>query len=82
MEQKSLTPRQAEFLAKSAKGMSYKEIAKDCFVSINTVESTFLNARKRLEVKTNLQCFSVAISREELGLDHDGVCFVPDNKGY
>jgi DNA-binding NarL/FixJ family response regulator len=78
MDQKALTKRQAEFLAKSARGMTYEEIAKTSFVTKNTVRSTFTSARKRLGAETNTQCVVMAIAREELGLSHDGICFVPD----
>lgn len=74
---KSLTNRQIEFLAMSARGITNAEIAKICFVSLNTVVSTFTEARKRLECKTTTQCVVKAISREEIGLDHDGIAFVP-----
>jgi len=75
---KQLTQRQLEFLAKSARGMTQEEIAKECYVVKSTVKSTIGEARERLEVKTTLQCLCVAIAREELGLDHDGVCFIPN----
>lgn len=74
---KSLTTRQLEFLAKSARGMTYEEIAKDSYVALTTVTAAISKARQRLEVRTTLQCFAVAIAREELGIDHDGCCFIP-----
>lgn len=78
MAQKALTKRQVEFLAKSAQGMTYEEIAETSFVTKNTVRSTFTAARKRLYAKTNTQCVVIAIAREELGLSYDGICFVPN----
>lgn len=75
---KSLTKRQIEFLAMTAKGMTNEQIAKECFVAKSTVESSFSEARKRLETKTTAQTVLKAISREELGLDHTGECFIPD----
>jgi DNA-binding CsgD family transcriptional regulator len=79
MEQKSLTPTQAKYLAKSARGMTYDQIAKDCVVSVKTITAALAEARKRLGTRTTLQCFAVAISREELGIDHEGYTFVPEN---
>ena len=74
---KSLTNRQKEFLAKSAQGMTYQEIAENSYVTVRTVTSALESARKRLEVNNTLQCLAKAISREEIGLDHEGVCSVP-----
>lgn len=75
---KSLTKRQQEFLALSANGYAYRDIAKFNFVTLSTVKSTLSRARERSKTKTTLQCFARAISREELGIDHNGVVFVPD----
>jgi DNA-binding NarL/FixJ family response regulator len=74
---KPLTNRQLEFLALSARGMLHKQIAEKCCVTIDTVTSAFSEARKRLGTNTTLQLYAMAISREELGLDHNGVTFVP-----
>lgn len=78
MKQEGLTKRQIEFLAKSAQGMTSEQIAKSCFVSHNTVRSTFSAARARIGATTTVQCVIMAIAREELGLDHDGNCYVPN----
>lgn len=78
MIQRSLTKRQVEFLAKSAQGMTSEQIAKSCYVTANTVRSTFTEARKRLGATTTVQCVIMAIAREELGLDHEGYCYIPD----
>lgn len=74
---KPLTARQAEFLALSARGMTYNQIAEKCCVTIDTVKATISKARNRLEAQTSLQCFSIAVAREELGIDHEGVAFIP-----
>ena len=77
MEQKSLTSKQLEYLAKAARGLTYEKIAKECFVTKKTVSTSMEFARKRLGTKNTLQCLAVAISREELGIDHEGYTFVP-----
>jgi len=74
---KSLTKRQSEFLAMSARGLTYQQIAEECFVAIGTVRGTFEKARLRIGASTNVQAVVLAISREELGLTHDGQVFVP-----
>lgn len=74
---KALTLRQKEFLAMAARGNTHKKIAEECFVSPKTVTSAFTNARSRLEASTTAQVIVLAIAREELGITHDGVCFVP-----
>lgn len=75
---KPLTKRQIEFLSMTAGGMTNDEIAKVCCVAKSTVVDAFAEARKRLETRTTPQTVLLAISREELGLDHDGNCFIPD----
>lgn len=81
MERRSLTPRQAELLAKAAGGMTYDQIAEDCIISVKTVTSAMSEARNRLGVKNNIQCFAVAIWRKELSFNLDGTCYV-SNKIY
>lgn len=76
MEQKSLTPRQVEFLAKSAKGMTYSDISKECFISEKTVSKALYEARQRLGAKNNLHCLSLAICRGEMFVGKDGMCCV------
>jgi DNA-binding NarL/FixJ family response regulator len=76
VEQKRLTPRQAELLIKVAGGMTYEKIAEDCFISVKTVTSAMSEARNRLNVRNNVQCFAVAIWRKELSFNPDGTCYV------
>lgn len=78
MKQKNLTPRQSEFLAKSASGMTYEQIADEFVISVKTVTTTLYKARKRLDSKNNLQCLATAIWRKELSFSLDGTCYVSD----
>lgn len=82
MGSERLTERQKDFLVRNAQGETYAQIAEKCFVSIGTVKSTFAQARSRLQAFTTAQCIVYAISREELGLTHDGLCFIPDYSLY
>jgi DNA-binding NarL/FixJ family response regulator len=74
---KELTHRQKEFLVLSAVGMTYNQIAEKCVVEPSTVKNTFAEARKRLETSTTTQCLLLAIAREEIGITHDGIAFLP-----
>ena len=60
----------------TAQGKSADQIARECFVSVNTVRSTVVDARARLKANNTAHCIIIAIAREELGLDHDGNCFI------
>lgn len=62
----------------AARGMTYEQIAKACVIEISTVTSTFAKARIRLGTSTTMQCMVKAISREEIGIDHNGIAFLPD----
>lgn len=73
---KPLTKRQKELLAMSARGKRTKEIAKELFISEATVRTTLASAKERLGAHTSMHTIVLAISREELGIDHNGVCFV------
>lgn len=77
MERKRLTPRQVELLARCASGMTYDQVATECFISSKTVKTALYEARQRLIAKNNLQCLSVAISRKEININSNGVCYVP-----
>jgi DNA-binding CsgD family transcriptional regulator len=75
----TLTPRQREFLALYARGMRLEEIAAVCCVQIGTVKDAMLETRSRLGAKNSAEAVALAIAREELALDHDGVCYVPES---
>lgn len=75
-EVQSLTARQKQFLALTARGFQYAQIAHACGVSIKTIENQLSMARKRIGATTTAQCVVIAIAREELGIDHDGNCYV------
>lgn len=62
----------------TARGMTYEQIAKSKFVAVSTVRAAFTKARERKGASTTAQCIVLAIAHEELGLTHDGVCFVPE----
>jgi DNA-binding NarL/FixJ family response regulator len=79
---KPLTKRQIEFLSMTASGMTNEEIAKVCCVAKSTVVDAFSEARKRLGTRTTAQTVLLAISREELGLDHNGRCFIPSETEF
>lgn len=76
---KELTKRQKECLAAVAQGKQYEQIAQDKKISPHTVRNNIIAARKKLGATTTAQAVILAISREELGLSHDGICFVPYN---
>lgn len=78
MDQRGLTKRQKEFLAKSAQGLTSGKIAEVFCVSDSTVRSTFAKAKERLGATTTVQAVVLAIAREELGLDHEGFCYMPE----
>lgn len=61
--------------------MTYEQIAETCFVSTDTVRSTLVNARQRLGANTTAQAAVIAIAREELGLTHEGLVYVPIEPG-
>lgn len=77
---KSLTKKQAEYLAESAKGKTYEEISDIFYVTVDTVTRSIAEARKRSETKTTLQCFARAVAREEIGIDHEGLVFIPNHE--
>ena len=77
---KPLTQRQLEFLALIANGMRPVEIAELCVLSRGTVNATIDKARQRIGARNNSQAVVLAIAREELGLAHDGQCFI-SNRG-
>lgn len=79
---RELTQRQKEFFVMAARGMTYEQISQYAHVEISTVKSTFAKARTRLNTSTTMQCLVIAISREEIGIDHNGVAFLPDMKIY
>ncbi len=78
-EPQELTKRQKQFLALCAQGKLNQEIAYINKLSIRTVENAMALARKRLNAQTTAQAILIAIAREELGLDHDGLCFLPND---
>jgi DNA-binding CsgD family transcriptional regulator len=61
----------------TAVGSTYNEIARECFVTYSTVETTLENARARLSAKTTAHCVVLAIALELLILTHDGRVVVP-----
>lgn len=69
MKHKKLTPSQAKYLAKSANGMTYKQISAIFVISEETVTKSLSEARKRLGAKNNLQCFALAVWHKELDLE-------------
>jgi DNA-binding NarL/FixJ family response regulator len=75
MEIKPLTKRQLEFLSLAGKGLSYKEIAKECTVSVETVRATFINTRQRIGANSNSHAIVKAVARNEIEISSDGVCF-------
>lgn len=60
----------------TAQGKMQDQIAYECGIKIKSVENTIAKAKERLGAKTVSQAVIIAISREELGIDHDGHCFV------
>ena len=78
MVQKELTKRQKEFLAMTAQGLMHEKIAEICVVSPETVRNSLARARERMKASTTAQCVVLAIAREELGLTHEGYCYVPN----
>ena len=74
-----LTPRQREFLALYARGMRLEEIAAVCVVQTQTVKDAMVDVRSRLGAKNTAEALALAIAQEELALDHDGVCYVPES---
>lgn len=78
MDQRGLTERQKQFLAKSAQGMTSGKIAGVFSVSDSTVRSTLASAKKSLGASTTAQAVVLAIAREELGLDHEGFCYITE----
>ncbi len=77
MNDKSLTRRQKEFLALSAQGNTAKQIAYKFTLSIATVNATMRAAKARMGTNTISQTIILAVAREELGVTHDGYCYVP-----
>ena len=64
----------------SARGLRPGEIAQECVLSKDTVNSTITKARQRIGAKTVAQAVILAIAREELGLTHTGECFVAEKE--
>jgi len=58
--------------------MQQAQIAQECRVSVRTVENNISLARKRLGTTTTAQTLIQAIAREEIGMDHNRTCFIPD----
>jgi hypothetical protein len=59
------------------RGMTYQQIADECVLDRGTVHNTITSARQRLGGVSTIQALLIAIAREELGLTHDGICFLP-----
>ena len=58
-----LTDREKEVLACLVKGMSYKLIAQDCFISVDTVRSHIKNIYEKLQVHSKSEAVIKAIRR-------------------
>jgi DNA-binding CsgD family transcriptional regulator len=74
-----LTYRQSQFLALTASGLKYDQIAVECFVSPKTVQEILREARSRLSARTTSHAIVLAIAYELLILDHDGNVSPPDS---
>ena len=79
IEPKELSSRQKEFLCKLAQGKLYKQIALEYNISDRTIRNTIVNIKKKYNAQNTAQCVVIAISREELGVDQGGECFIPEN---
>lgn len=58
-----LTPKQAEYLALLASGLTAPEIAEKCFVSYNTVRNTLAKARERVGAKSTSHLIATAVHK-------------------
>lgn len=74
-----LTRRQLEFLALSAQGMKYAEIASACFVSCDRVNEALEEARSRLCAKNTLHAVAIAISLDLIVFDANSAAFVANS---
>jgi two-component system response regulator NreC len=60
-EEVKLTPRQREILGLIAKGLTSKEIAASCYISVKTVENHRKQIMERLNVKNFASLILVAV---------------------
>jgi DNA-binding CsgD family transcriptional regulator len=74
---RTLTYREAQFLALTAQGKQWRQIAAECFVSHRTVEHALARAREKLSATTTPQAVVRAIAYEMLILDSEGNVFLP-----
>jgi DNA-binding CsgD family transcriptional regulator len=72
-----LSRRELEFLALAGNGFTRNKIAQAFCVSPMTVKHTFARARARTGAASTAHCVVLAIAREQLILDHEGVVHVP-----
>jgi DNA-binding NarL/FixJ family response regulator len=63
-----LTKREREILKLIAEGMSYKEIGKDLFISVRTVETHKNNIIQKLELKSTIDLVKFAIKNDLIDL--------------
>lgn len=77
-----LTLRQLQFMALTAEGKRYREIAEQCFVAEQTVQNMLFDAKARMECTTVTQAIIKAIAFEILILDSDGAVSVPASLRY
>lgn len=72
-----LSQRELEFLALAGNGFTRNKIAQAFCVSPLTVKNTFARARERMGATSTAHCVVLAIARELLILDHEGVVHAP-----
>lgn len=55
--------------------MNHAQIAEFCFIEVQSVKTTLQRVRERYGAASTTQCLAMAIAREEIVIDHDGVCY-------
>ena len=64
-----ITTREKEILRHFCHGLTSKEVAKECHISIHTVDSHRKRLYRKLDVRTGVQLGAKAISQNLIDLD-------------
>jgi len=63
-EEFNLTPRETEILSLLVQGLSYKMIANQCFISLNTVNAHIQNIYEKLQVNSAVEAVTKALGNK------------------
>jgi DNA-binding NarL/FixJ family response regulator len=67
----NLSKRETEIVSLLAKGYTYKKIATDCFISIDTVRGHLKNIYTKLQVNSGREAVAIVLKNKIVDLDED-----------